>query len=320
MVKSLIDNNKGVPVMALKIIGHRGNGRTIDTTYNQDQPYEHTLESFRQAMEDGADGVEFDIFTTKDKHPVIYCKDDLGGHAISAQTLAQVKQHKLPDGQTVPTLREALDLFSTFPDDFVYNVELKGSSVVEPSLDVLSEYVDAGAFEWSQFLFSSFDWDKLGLVKELAPEAHIQPTTATVFIFNQEDVKMPGYTVPLHKTYNAQALKGLSRYVRQHNAHAIDLPTLDIRPELLDIARKLGTGFCTHPTGPRLEQDILRLTDQFNLLKDFADETGLPVYLKLDNIKLAREILEKRIPNPSATQLSILSGAPHIPDLKKTLS
>ena len=305
--------------MALKIIGHRGNGRTVDTTFNQDKPHEHTLDSFRQAMEHGADGIEFDVFLTKDKHPIIYCTDDLNGRPINSQTLAQIKSHILPDGQHIPTLREALDLFAGFPQDFLYNVELKGKSVVEPTLDLLSEYVGNEQLDWQQFLFSSFDWDKLSLVKSLAPETHIQPTTATVFIFEAEDVMMPGYAVSLTKTYNKKAMEGLSSYVRANKAHAIDMPTLDIRPELLEAAQKLGVGFCTHPTGPRREDDIARLTEQFNMLKDFADNTGLPVYLKLDDIKLARDILDKRKPNPSTTELAMLSGSPYIPNLKNAL-
>lgn len=304
--------------MALKVIGHRGNGRTIDTTFNQDKPHEHTLESFQQAMEHGADGIEFDVFITKDKHPVIYCQDDLGDRPINAQSLAQVKSHMLPDGQNVPTLREALDLFTGFPQDFLYNIELKGKSVVEPTLDLLSEYVGQNTFDWQQFLFSSFDWDKLSLTKSLAPKTRIQPTTATVFIFEAEDVMMPGYAVSLTKTYNKKAMEGLSAYIRHNNAHAIDMPTLDIRPELLDIAEKLGVGFCTHPTGPRREDDIARLTGQFDMLKDFTNATGLPVYLKLDDVKLARNILNKRNSAPSTTQLAQLSGSPYIPNTKIT--
>lgn len=305
--------------MAMKVIGHRGNGRTIDTVFNQDKPYEHTLESFQQAMDHGADGVEFDVFITKDKHPVIYCQADLDGKPIDSMTLSQVKKHILPDGQSVPTLRESLDLFSAFPQDFLYNIELKGKSVVEPTIDVLSEYVGNGKFDWQQFLFSSFDWDKLSLVKGVEPKTLIQPTTATVFIFEAEDVFMPGYAVSLTKTYNQKALQGLSAYIRHNGAHAIDMPTLDIRPELLDMAEKLGIGFCTHPTGPRRESDIARLAAQFDMLKDFSEATGLPVYLKLDDIKLARDILEKRNPNPSTHQLSILSGSPYIPDLKPSV-
>ena len=296
----------------IKIIGHRGYG--ADSL--QSEVPENTLESFRKALECGADGIEFDVFRTQDGHLVIYGNKELDGKLIAEQTLEDIRKVSLAGGAKVPTFEEVLDLLVHEEEPGVIcNVELKGDYVVEKTLAAIEQRVESGEMTWDQFLFSSFDWDKLLLVKERQPEAKIQPTTATVFIFEQQDVQMPGYHVPLSKSYNAAALNEVRDVAELHKAHAIDIPTFDIREGLLAVAAEVGCGFCTHPTGPSRQEDIDIFVDQLRMLSDFAEQTGLPVYIKVDDIPLAIELVQaieagEEIELDDISELYTLTGEP----------
>ncbi len=274
---------------SIKIIGHRGYG--ADTLQNAVP--ENTLPSFQKALEAGADGIELDVFKTQDGHLVVYGNKEINGKLIGEQTLEDVQSNKTWNGEPIPTFEDVLDTVLSVNPEAIINVELKGSGVVDETLDAIAKRVDKDEVQLGQFLFSAFDWDKLRLVKERVPEAKVQPTTATVFIFDQQNVQMPGYHVPLSTGYNAAALNEVRKVSELQEAHAIDVPTFDIREEMLHMAAELGCGFCTHPTGPSREEDIAIFVDKLRMLSQFAQDTGLPVYLKVDDIPLAVEMATK---------------------------
>ena len=285
--------------MTLKVIGHRGNGRTFDSEFAAGKAQENTLASFQQAYDNGADGIEFDIFVTKDKVRVVFAQDTLpDGTSISTYSYEELMAHQETMGLDIPTLAETLDLVSRFkgdsPEDlFALNIELKGTSVVEPSVEILQHYIEGGVISPSQLLFSSFDWDKLSLVTDLIPGAKAQPTIATVHLFSKEDVNMPGYFVGLKATYNRAALGSLDGYISTHEATAaIDTPTGDIRPELISFAEERNIGFCTHPTGPRRVDEAPRLYETIRLIDEFASRAEVDVFFKVDDIQAAREVIE----------------------------
>lgn len=69
---------------------------------------ENSLAAFRAAADLGADAVELDAHSTADGGLVVYHDDDIKGRPIARLTLAQVREHRLPNGERVPTLEEAL--------------------------------------------------------------------------------------------------------------------------------------------------------------------------------------------------------------------
>lgn len=81
------------------IIAHRGASR--------DEP-ENSLAAFRRALALGADGVELDVHTTADGALVVVHDGDLGGRPIGSLPLAAVRDHRLANGEPIPTLDEAL--------------------------------------------------------------------------------------------------------------------------------------------------------------------------------------------------------------------
>lgn len=87
------------------VIGHRGAAGL---------ELENTLASLRHAVELGVDGVEFDVRLTRDRHLVLCHDRDLSRVSNSKArivdlSLEELKLIKLLNGETVPTLDEALD-------------------------------------------------------------------------------------------------------------------------------------------------------------------------------------------------------------------
>jgi glycerophosphoryl diester phosphodiesterase len=90
----------------MELIAHRG--ACFDAP-------ENSLQAFELAIHQGAHRVEFDVHLTRDGHAVV-CHDGslerTTGTALEIEfaTLDQVRQHRLPNGQPIPTLRETLEL------------------------------------------------------------------------------------------------------------------------------------------------------------------------------------------------------------------
>jgi len=109
------------------LIGHRGSPRM--------KP-ENTMPSFRQAMEDGADGIEFDIRLSKNKKVFVFHDDTLQRMTGKKGLFKKINSSdisKINMGPRfglkklcIPTLEDVLDAFGR---RFLYYVELKASDV-----------------------------------------------------------------------------------------------------------------------------------------------------------------------------------------------
>jgi glycerophosphoryl diester phosphodiesterase len=69
---------------------------------------ENSLAAFRLAAKQGADAVELDIHSTADGALVVRHGVKVGDIRIAHATLAQLREHPLPNGEPIPTLDEAL--------------------------------------------------------------------------------------------------------------------------------------------------------------------------------------------------------------------
>ena len=73
--------------------------------------YENSRAAFRRAIMLDADGVELDIHATLDGGIVVHHDVEIPGVGpIAHLTLAEARQLRIPNGETVPTLAEILDL------------------------------------------------------------------------------------------------------------------------------------------------------------------------------------------------------------------
>ena len=282
--------------MTIKVIGHRGNGRTTETPFAAGKAPQQTLLSIKEAIAQGAEGVEFDVFLSRDMIPVIIDKNTIGSHLVADLDCNEIQGIVLPGNQTIPTLEQALILLNDLntarktPEPLFINVELKGPSVVEPTLRVVDNVARQFGLDRNILHYSTTDRDKLSLVRELDRDAHIQPTIITTQLFHPKAIQQPGYYVGASEAYNKTALNELSKYIRNKGCSAIDTPTSDIRRPLLDMAERLGVGFCTHPSGPRRREGAEGLYNTVALLDEFSRSAG-KVVIKVDDIAAARSVI-----------------------------
>jgi glycerophosphoryl diester phosphodiesterase len=144
------------------IVGHRG--------ASADAP-ENTLAAFILAIEQGADGIEFDVQLCADGVPVIVHDDtvdrvcDATGR-VDELTLAELRQLDLGMGQGVPTLDE---LFEHFGRSILYNLELKTLSVIDQGLEAaVADRLRAHGLG-AEVLVSSFSPFALRRIRPLLP-------------------------------------------------------------------------------------------------------------------------------------------------------
>ena len=70
---------------------------------------ENSLAAFRAAKTLGADAVELDVHATRDGAIVVHHDERIGRTPIARMSFTQIRAERLPNGELVPTLAEALD-------------------------------------------------------------------------------------------------------------------------------------------------------------------------------------------------------------------
>jgi glycerophosphoryl diester phosphodiesterase len=96
------------------VIAHRGASA---------DEHENSLAAFRRAVELGADGVELDVHATSDGGIIVYHDADLEGEPIRNLKAKAIRECRLPNGERVPTLADALAIITPYAEAFV---EVKG--------------------------------------------------------------------------------------------------------------------------------------------------------------------------------------------------
>ena len=111
------------------VIGHRG---------AMGEAPENTLKSFELALKQGADGIELDVFLSKDGEVVVTHDEHLKrltGHNLKTRqsTLKELKNLDFGQGEKIPTLKEVLDLFGQ--KFSVINIEIKSTGLFTDGIE-----------------------------------------------------------------------------------------------------------------------------------------------------------------------------------------
>ncbi|MDF7672992.1 glycerophosphodiester phosphodiesterase family protein [Lactobacillus sp. ESL0701] len=133
---------------------------------------ENSLAGFRNAIEHGVEGVEFDVQLTKDGVPVVMHDERVdrttdGKGYLKDFTLKQLRQVHLANGEPVPELRELFDLLNG--KDILINLEFKTGIIHYPEIEktVLSL---AKQYQFAHpLIYSSFDYVTLKNCQEIDP-------------------------------------------------------------------------------------------------------------------------------------------------------
>jgi len=190
----------------MRIEGHRGAGYL--------EP-ENTIKAFKRAIELGLDGVELDVYFTKDKVPVVVHGIDDGfveftdgvKEAISKIEFKDVLNYTLKNGEKIPTLAEVIDVCK---DNVCINIELKETNeeVIPKVLDILQE-----KNVLHQITFSSFNhYLRESLTKECA-KRNLDVKVPFGFLMRIKEPKLPDYEVECHP---GDSLNIDIRYLEKH--------------------------------------------------------------------------------------------------------
>jgi len=169
----------------MRIEGHRGMGRY--------EP-ENTLQSFARTIDEQLDGIELDVWLSKDKIPVIihaHTVDDVDGYIffddgskrlVYEMTIKEIRSQRILNGNIVPLLDEA---FRLAKDKICVNVEFKGEDL-HAALEVLKLCQIHDNFD--QVQFSSFNWKFAEALDRARESLNIQARPPFGFLTEQLEI------------------------------------------------------------------------------------------------------------------------------------
>jgi glycerophosphoryl diester phosphodiesterase len=232
--------------MSLKILGHRGMGATQHlAVVPPEQEIENTLASFEAAMLAGADGVEFDLWLTKDEKIVVSHGENAfrpaqkrGG--LEHYTAAELQSIDLGRGERMPLFEDVLALFERLniayrqrtDANLTLLVELKNRAVIEPVQKIIDEFTNRTVFTKKDFAINSFDWEGLRLLRSLDKGMFIFLACSTMHLFDQNDILLPSYDTKIDAHYAPEKFETLINKMAEIKADGVDMMLQDVKPEL----------------------------------------------------------------------------------------
>lgn len=134
---------------------------------------ENTFKAFKLAQEQGADGIELDVFLSQDRQIVVTHDENLKkltGNNVWTRTLSfdQLRKLDFGEGEKIPTLEEVLEQFG--PVFKVINIEIKTTGFLTDGIEqaVIQLIRKQGLTE--KIVLSSFNPLHLLRCKKIAPE------------------------------------------------------------------------------------------------------------------------------------------------------
>ncbi len=221
----------------MKVIAHRG--------FSSRAP-ENTMAAFREALEFGVDGLEFDVHLTKDGQLVI-CHDASidrttdGNGLIAAQTLRELQQFDAGrwfaphfQGERIPAARELFALVKG--STCLLNVEIKHDTARSAPVE---EAVVSGLQEFGlvdQAIVSSFDHYRLHRIRQLEPRVRTAPLYTAALFKPWQYAKTLGAAAvhPYFRTVTKDIVSGC------HDSGILIHPYTVNEPEALSAMRGLG--------------------------------------------------------------------------------
>lgn len=232
------------------VIAHRG-------AWKKNQVPQNSIASLKQAVKRSFHGSEFDVHITKDDSLVVNHDRDFLGIVIESATYEELLGKKLPNGESIPTVREYLKA-GMEQNDTKLILEIKTSSKgKERSLELTRKSVELvkeiGAQKWVEYI--CFDYDVGKLVIEMDPGAEVAYLNGDV---SPQQAKMDGYS---GLDYNYKVYKKNPEWIKE--AHDIGLTinawTVNDKKEMINL----------------LDQDVKYITtDEPEMLMEIVNKRG----------------------------------------------
>lgn len=329
------------------ILGHRGEGCTNrdpavfkrnlaprnDPFFEGQILPENSLSAFESALKHGADGIECDVYASKDKIPMVVHDNQLArnidGHhqwgkeqddeclgLVSDFTAAELKEKfTIGNGEYIPTLDEVIELMWKYNKsyqekngrNYTINIELKGDPAIAGiTHKVLEKYIQNPAcpFEEKDFLFNSFDAPCVEAMIQINPRMRCALAFASKDIF-QCPVRLPGW-VPEVKVYPASTIPNFSATVDTMKLSGLDVVTSDVMESLPALCAQKGIFFSASTNAVRLRceaelygmpearwTDLEREKKEFRKIAYFSKKFDLLVNYRADNPGYMKSYLQK---------------------------
>jgi len=214
----------------LLIVGHRGASCSAP---------ENTLASFRQAITEEADAIEFDVQLSADGHPVVIHdwsvrRTTNGRGVVRKLTLKELKQFDAGNGETIPTLHE---LFDTFGSSILYNLEIKDMSFYGYGLEEAIVSVVRDSRLAQHTLISSFNPLALRRIRSMLPDSVPLAINRSRGVAGQWHHQLAGAKVehPAHDMVDAKYMRRAARKGLTIHAWTADEPEQAHRLALLGV-------------------------------------------------------------------------------------
>jgi glycerophosphoryl diester phosphodiesterase len=184
-----------------EIIGHRG-------VRGQHVP-ENSIAAFREAINQGAGGIELDARICETGEIVVFHDKTLevltnGVGAVKQTDFKTLRGLKLlATEHGIPTLDEVLDALEPHlkkQPDFLVNVEIKGKDSPAGVVAILRRRLEGGRWQPHNLTVSHFHHERLALVKEQLPEIPLGLLFDTMGL---AESKMFRFILPLLKKWGA---------------------------------------------------------------------------------------------------------------------
>ena len=154
------------------IVAHRGFWNCDEAGYAK-----NSIAALRCAQENGFWGSEFDVNMTSDSVLIVFHDGKIDGKRIENYPYSEFKEHKIANGESVPTLDQYLEQGLKYPETMlVYELKPHSSKEVEDTfvnltIDKLQEY---GLLNPKRVMFISFSYHICCRLAELLPDFTVQ--------------------------------------------------------------------------------------------------------------------------------------------------
>jgi glycerophosphoryl diester phosphodiesterase len=120
--------------------GHRGSPK---------KHKENTILSFMQAIEDGADFIEFDVRRAKDGNLVVHHDAEISGIPLKNLKISEINEISLQNGYEVPVLE---DVLRHCVNRIILDVEIKETDIARDAVRKILRYYSPDGFLITSFL------------------------------------------------------------------------------------------------------------------------------------------------------------------------
>jgi glycerophosphoryl diester phosphodiesterase len=125
---------------------------------------ENTLDSFRAAIDEGVDFIEFDIRLSSDNRLIIHHDPSVSGHRLSEMSFKEIRSLSSVIGYEIPSIEEVIEICA---GKMMLDAEIKEDMASVPSAELLLRN-----FDINSFIVTSFSVEALMMVKNKYPHIH----------------------------------------------------------------------------------------------------------------------------------------------------